>query len=60
MRVAKKADGGVLIREARGGRQFVEHITPPLRTVEGRVDDGEAVDHPHIFQIFQIEKVKLA
>src|SRR6185436_4221853 len=46
-------DGGVLVSKAGGGGEFVEDVTPALRAVERRVDDGEACDHARVFEIAQ-------
>src|SRR5207247_5641798 len=49
----EETDGGVLVGETGGGGELVEDVTPALRTVERRVDNGKARDHPRVFEIAQ-------
>ncbi len=53
MRVPKKADRRILIREAGGGGELIEHVTPALRPVERGVNDGEIGHHARVFQVPQ-------
>src|SRR5437016_5296201 len=50
MGVAEEAYGRVLVSETGGGREFVEHVSPPLRSVERGVDDRETGDHSDVLE----------
>ena len=49
--VTVETDRGVLVGDAGGSREFVEHVRPFLRQVERGVDDGEWIDNPDVFQV---------
>src|SRR5438128_2694028 len=51
--MAEEANGRVLVRETGGGSEFVENVTPALRSIEGGVNNREACDHPNVFQLTQ-------
>ena len=53
MRVTKEANGCVLVSEAGGGGEFVEHVTPALRAIERGVNDGEIGHHARVLQVTQ-------
>src|SRR2546423_8848778 len=49
--VAEKADGGVLIGEARRGIESIEDVSPLLGCIEGRMDNGEVAHLPGKSQV---------
>ena len=53
MSVTEEAQLGVLIGEARGRLQLLEHVTPSLGAIQGRMDDGEIGHQTEILEFPQ-------
>src|SRR5215204_2540614 len=51
MGMAEEADGSVLVGKAGGGGEFVEDIPPALGSIESGMDNSEAGDHAHVFEL---------
>ena len=53
VRVAVETDRGVLVVEAGGSGELVEHVGPFFGKVERGVHDGEGFDGAHVLEVAQ-------